>query len=105
MNAIESKRHYSKEQAHLDEIIATESNKRQKKIEAVDAYIEEQKAKGMSVREILRGYVKEYYHGFLDNNLIESKSSAERLEYLKELMFDHGIPQNEQEEEQKKIVH
>ena len=102
MNPIE---HYREAQQKMDQIAERESAKRQVKIEAVDAYIEKEKTKGMSTREILRGYVKEYYHGFLDNQLIEEMNSADRLKYLKELIFEHGIPQEEQTEEPKRIVH
>jgi len=102
MNLVE---HYGEERQHMDEIAAREAAIRQEKIETVDAYIAKQKAKGMSTKEILRGYVKEYYHGFLDNRFIEEKNSADRLKYLKELISDHGIPPEEQMEGPKRIVH
>lgn len=94
--------HYGEEHGKLNEIIQKNAAERRVELEAVEEYLKAQEAKGVSRREILQRYMKDYYQDFLDQPSAQTMTKEERYEFLKLLILRHGIPPEFKENSDKK---
>lgn len=94
--------HYGGEQEKLNQIFQRNAAEKQEGLEAVEAYLKAQEAKGVSRKEILQRYMKDYYQDFLDQPSAQSMAKEERYDFLKLLILRHGIPPEYKENIDKK---
>jgi len=97
MNTIE---HYGEEKKKINRVQEKAAAERQMRLEAVDAYLKGQEAGDMSRNEILKHYFKKYKDFFdpiPDNKIVEEMRSPQKLELLKELIYNHEILHEEEE--------
>lgn len=88
MNPIE---HYKGEKEKMNQIREAAAIERQRRLDAVEAYLKGQEEGGLSRKEIMRNYFKKYYQDFLDNPLAETMNKKKRYDLLKEIIYCHEI--------------
>ena len=83
--------HYPEEQKQINRIMAKNEADRQERLAAAEAYIKEQKAKGLSREEIYKPYVRSFYQDFDDSPLAKSMTKKQRHDFIRELIYTDKI--------------